>query len=132
MKLGDTPHACCCAHSLSYFKKLNLFTHSFTHSTRIDSWTHSLSVQRSSLCVRVQWLEKAAIKERGGRYSPALLERLKGKKLLQWAVTHPTNIISANFLAGAHKVPMTLLPARTHARTPLCVAANLRQRYWAF
>jgi hypothetical protein len=42
--------------------------------------------------------------QRGGRYPPALAERLKSKKLLQWAVTHPTNIANANFLSGAHKV----------------------------
>ena len=42
--------------------------------------------------------------QRGGRYPPALAERLKTKKLLQWVVTHPTNIASANFLSGAHKV----------------------------
>ena len=44
-----------------------------------------------------------AVAARKGRYPPALVERLKGKKLLQWAVTHPSNIASANFLAGAHK-----------------------------
>jgi hypothetical protein len=38
-----------------------------------------------------------------GPYPPALMERLKGSRLLQWAVTHPRSIASANFLAGAHK-----------------------------
>mmetsp|Transcript_28968 Transcript_28968/g.37392 ORF Transcript_28968/g.37392 Transcript_28968/m.37392 type:complete len:1202 (+) Transcript_28968:1-3606(+) len=47
---------------------------------------------------------EALISERGGRYPPALLERLKAKKMLLWVITHPTNIVSANFLAGAHKV----------------------------
>jgi len=46
--------------------------------------------------------------QRGGRYPPALAERLKTKKLLQWVVTHPTNIASANFLSGAHKVKTSL------------------------
>ena len=46
----------------------------------------------------------AAVGARGGRFPPALAERLKSKKLLQWVVTHPTNISTANFLQGAHKV----------------------------
>jgi hypothetical protein len=36
-------------------------------------------------------------------YTPALMERLKSKKLLQWVITHPDDIVRANFLMGAHK-----------------------------
>jgi hypothetical protein len=36
-------------------------------------------------------------------YTPQLIERLKSKKLLQWVVTHPDDIVRANFLMGAHK-----------------------------
>jgi hypothetical protein len=40
----------------------------------------------------------------GGFYPPALMERLKSKKLLHWIITHPDDIARANFLMGAHKV----------------------------
>jgi len=40
---------------------------------------------------------------RGYFYPPALIERLKSKRLLQWVVTHPEDISRANFLMGAHK-----------------------------
>jgi len=36
-------------------------------------------------------------------YPPALMERLKAKKLLHWVITHPDDISRANFLMGAHK-----------------------------
>jgi len=55
-----------------------------------------------SMCVHLS----GQVLQRYGRYPPALAERLKAKKLLQWVVTHPTNIASANFLSGAHKVQL--------------------------
>jgi hypothetical protein len=42
-------------------------------------------------------------------YPPALVDRLKGRRLLHWVVTHREDIARANFLMGPHKTSFDVL-----------------------